>query len=88
MVTCGENALSNSPDVDLDAVAPCYQEEADTRMFLHLKAVVMAGHTHVVMKTVDSDEVHLAPRAMITLAPLGLQELWIAYGCGQNFRYK
>ena len=77
---------SNPTGINLQSLTPCSQEEADTRMFLHLAAAVTAGHTNVLMRTVDSDIVCLAPRAVVLLLSQGLKELWIAFGSGKHFR--
>jgi len=52
-------------------------------MLLHLKNAVQQGHNSVSIRTVDTDVVVLA----VTAAEcLGIQELWIAFGVGKNFR--
>ena len=42
VVTKGEDAVSNQA-ANLDAVAPCSHEEADTRIFLHAQHAVKRG---------------------------------------------
>ena len=42
--TCRENVVSSSDDIYLANLAPCKQEEADTRLFLHSADCVKQGH--------------------------------------------
>ena len=46
IVTKGELALSNY-DCDLTSLSPCNHEEADTRIFLHMKHMVLLGHKSI-----------------------------------------
>ena len=65
-------------------MAPCTHKEADTRMILHLEDAVRQQYNKVSIRTVDTDVVVLA----ITSAQrLGINELWIAFGSGKNFRF-
>ena len=45
---------------NLSALSPCTQEEADTRLMLHAADCVNEGHTRLLTKTVDADEVAIA----------------------------
>ena len=45
-------------------LAPCTQEEADSRIMLHLKDIVMEGNSRVSIHTVDTDGVVLAIKAV------------------------
>ena len=65
----------------------CTQEEADTRMFVHVADMVHHGYNHIMIRTTDSDVVVIAISVMQHLKSRGLQELWIAYGTGPSFRY-
>ena len=69
---------------DISALAPCTHEEADTRIFLHLEDAVHQGHSRVSIRTVDTDVVVLA---VASAQRLDLDELWIAFGVGKNFRF-
>lgn len=51
--TRGEGVLSSKP-IDLDLLSPCLQEEADTRMMLHLHHAAQHGHTKAYLRNVDS----------------------------------
>ena len=63
-------------------LAPCTQEEADSRIMLHLKDIVMEGNSKVSICTVDTDVVVLAMKAVECL---GIPELWVAFGVGESF---
>ena len=69
---------------DISALAPCTHEEADTRIFLHLEDAVHQGHSRVSIRTVDTDVVVLA---VASAQWLDIDELWIAFGVGKNFRF-
>lgn len=74
--------LSNKP-TDLSAVSPCKQEEADTRMMLHLRHATQQGHAKVYLRTVDSDVVVLAVNFF---QELGLEQLCIGFGSGKTYK--
>ena len=59
LTTKADIVLSNKP-TDLSDLSPCQQEEADTRMMLHLRHAADQGHTKAYLRTVDSDVVVLA----------------------------
>ena len=78
------NVLCSLADADLDNVVPCSQEEADTRIFLHASDAVNKGYRKLSVRTVDSDIVILA---VSMFNEINLEELWLAFGTGSNFRY-
>ena len=53
-------------------------------MILHLADAVNEGFCTTLLRTVDSDIVILAVAAA---SKLDVQELWVAFGMGKNFRY-
>ena len=65
-------------------VNPFSHEEADTRIFVHVNEIAQRGHSKVMVRTVDTDMVIIA---IAHFLDIGLQELWIAFGTGKNFRY-
>ena len=77
--------MSYPQGAELDALKPCSQEEADTRMILHVAAATQEGHRDVVIRTSDSDVVVLAVWAAESPRDK-LDQLWIALGTGRNFR--
>ena len=74
-----------TPEQDTSSLEPCNHEEADTRMFLHMKdGLDRQGLHHVLIYTVDTDVVVLAISAVAKLNNLNLS---IAFGTGTHFRY-
>ncbi len=53
-------------------------------MFLHLADAVNEGFANIQLRTVDTDVIVLAVAAA---AKIDVQELWVAFGTGKNFRY-
>ena len=83
LVSTSANVALSNPPTELPTVTPCNQEEADTRMFLHVFAMTQDGHKRITIRTVDSDVVVLA---ITTFAKMEeLEELRIAYGTGRSF---
>ena len=80
--TKGEFTLSNKP-ADVTTLSPCYHEEADTRMMLHLRHAAEEGHTKAYLRTVDTDVVVLS---IYHFHQLNLSELWVGFGSGKTFR--
>ena len=65
-------------------IAPTDHEEADTRLFLHVKDAVQNGFENVMIRTVDTDVLILS----ITLYnSLSAQTLWVDFGMGKNRCY-
>ena len=79
LTTKADLVLSNKA-TDLTALTPC-QQEADTRMMLHLHHAAEQSHTKAYLRTVDSDVVVLA---INFFHELGLLELWIGFGSGKS----
>lgn len=80
------DCVSSPAGIDLNALAPCTHEEADTRVFLHVAAATLAGHHKVIFRSNDSDVVVLGITTFVTLGNK-IEELWIAFGTGRHFRY-
>ena len=83
ITTSGVDVLSPSP-VEREGLTACNHEEADTRIFIHVKHASARGLKKVLISTVDTDVVVLA---IAYAKQLELQELWIAFGVGNHFRY-
>jgi hypothetical protein len=75
--------LSNRGSNLHSTLTPCDHEEADIRIFLHLKHAADHGHTEACIRTVDSDVVVLA---IHHFKELQLSSLWISFGTGKNRR--
>ena len=85
MVTDGEQVICVPQHEDVNSLAPCNQEEADTRMMLHVAHAAQHGHHQIRVRTVDTDGVVLA--VMVVQKLPGGDELWVAFGTGKNYRY-
>ena len=81
MADCG-NVYSNGV-LDLNNLIPCDIEEADERIFLHVKHIAQEYHK-ILIKTVDSDVV---VALSVFHRVLGISELWVEFGTGKNIRY-
>ena len=60
------------------------KEEADDRMFVHVKDLCDAGYRRITIITVDTDVVIIALSAMWDLT---IEELWIELGVGRTKRW-
>ena len=83
LATQGEHVISSSA-TEIDRLSPCNHEEADTRMFLHLKDLSEKGHRKITLKTVDTDVVVIA---LSQFHKLEIEELWIEFGTGTNLHW-
>ncbi|KAG1674646.1 Pinin [Nymphon striatum] len=81
--TDGPDVLCAPDCEDLSSVSPCSHEEADTRIFVHCMDAALKGHKSIMIRTVDTDVV----LAVATFHILPVDELWIAFGTGNKFRY-
>ena len=73
-----------STTIDKTGLAPCNHEEADTRIFIHVKHASENGMKKILVRTVDTDVVVLA---IALKRKLELKELWVAFGVGKHMRY-
>jgi len=64
-------------------LAACPHEEADSRIFVHVKDMAPQGHAKVMIRTVDTDMVI----AVAKFLQIGLKKLWVAFGTGKNYRH-
>ena len=83
ITTSGADVLSSSL-VETEGLTSCNHEEADTRIFIPVKHASARGLKKVLIRMVDTDVVVLV---IANASKLELQELWIAFGVGNHFRY-
>ena len=57
MIATYEKSVLSNQNIDQSILAPCHQEEADTRMFLHVFDASKAGTEKIMIRTVDTDGV-------------------------------
>ncbi|CAB4022060.1 Hypothetical predicted protein, partial [Paramuricea clavata] len=82
--TVEDGAVSNQADIDLEPLMPCNIEEADERIFVHVRNAAEEC-SRILVKTVDSDVVVIALSAFHRIP--GLQELWLEFGVGKHLRF-
>ncbi len=72
--------------IDLSDLSPCQQEEADTRMMIHLRHAVDQGRTKAYLRTVYHVYSDVVVLAIHFFRDLGLPELCIGFGSGKAYR--
>ena len=82
VATDDENVVSNR-DIDMSSLMPCNFEEADERIFVHLKHA-SSRYSRFLTKTVDSDVVVIAISIFLKVP---LRELWIEFGAGKSLKF-
>jgi len=74
--TANEQVVCSSSSTITSPLAHCSQQEADSRIFVHVKDMAQNGHAKVMICTVDTDVVVIAVAKFLQI---GLQELWVAF---------
>ena len=82
--TDGSGVLCSPAESYVACLDPSSQEEADTRLLLHVADAVQNGCKKVTIRTVDTDVVVLAVASFSKIVP---DELCVAFGVGSSFRY-
>ena len=77
VVTDGDRVLCVPPQQDIDALAPCNHEEADSRMLLHVAHAAKHRHHQILVRTIDTDVVVLA--VMVAHTRPDKDELWLGF---------
>ena len=73
-----------SKTIDCIGLTPCNHEEADSRMFLHVKHAKGCGHQNILVKSVDSDIIVIA---ILVYHQLNIDKFWVEYGVGKHRRF-
>ena len=81
--TRGDSVITNMAD-ECPQLSPCSQEEADSRMLLHVAGCAREGHKHVRIKTIDTNVVVLA---VAFFKQLHLEELWVEISVHRRRRF-
>ena len=63
--------------LNMQGLSPCDQEEADTRMFVHVKHAANE-YSHIMIKTIDTNVVCIAISCVKHIPEL--EEIWIEFG--------
>ena len=69
------------------SLTPCDHEEADTRLFVHVRDAVREGRHTIIVKASDTDVLVIALAILPELIEVGLERMWLAYGQGMLMRY-
>ena len=69
------------------SLTPCDHEEADTRLFVHVRDAVREGRHSIIVKASDTDVLVIALAILPELIEVGLERMWLAYGQGMLMRY-
>ncbi|KAK3887602.1 hypothetical protein Pcinc_008306 [Petrolisthes cinctipes] len=85
VVTEGESAICLPRQQGESSLAPCCQEETNTRIMLHVAHAAAHDHRQIQVQTIDTDVVVLA--VMVAQALPCMDELWIDFGTGKNCPY-
>ena len=84
LVSTKESGVVSNQIQDETNLAPCNQEEADTRIFLHVLDASKKGYKKISVVANDTNVVVIA----ICMFPhLELEELWVEYGTGTNKKW-
>ena len=83
VTTKGERVISTST-LDISALQPCTQEEADHRIMLHCAHAYQHGMKKIMVHATDTDVLVLT---IATASVLEGCEIWLAFGHNKNFRY-
>ena len=78
--------VTNIPDYLPSQLTPCNHEEAGTRIFVHVKELVLKDHKVVLLDTVDTNVVVIDISYFNELSQFGLEKLWIEFGVRMNKR--
>ena len=89
IMTKGENAITTTSDtsINLEEVAPCTHEEADMRIFLHVRHAATEGYKSLMIEANDTDIVVIAISLMPSLAATGLEKIGLHFCKGEHRRW-
>jgi hypothetical protein len=83
VVTKEDNVVSNTA-IYTDYIAPCIDEEADTRMFLHTTHAAIGGSKSIYIVSYDTDVVVIG---VAVFDDLNVDHLWMTFGKGNDLRW-
>ena len=81
-----DTCISSSNELDLSSLTPCNHEEADTRVFLHVKDMTQQGYTKMVIQKVDTNVLVLVVSVYEQLQE-EMEELLVDFGAGKNRKF-
>ena len=80
LFTTADSVLSASDRDNTTTLYPCNQEEADSRIFLHVEDAVKSGSSSITIRTNDTDVVVLAA----AYASKRKVQIYVSMGIGEN----
>ena len=75
--------IRSVPDERNSTLQPCNQEEADSRLFLHVDDAVNSGYKSIMIRTKDMDVVVLA----VVMSIRRNIQIYVSFGTGNNHKY-
>ena len=84
IATAQEDVMSNDVDTNLKDIMLSNQEEADTRLLLHVFHACKKGFEKVSIITADTDVVVIA---LYHYSDLQIDELWVRFDVGEHKRW-
>ncbi len=84
IISAFDITVTSASTKDITLISPTDHEEADTRLFLHVKDMGTEGHKRVMIRTVDTDVLMLS---ISLYDDLKLEQLWIDFGSGKQRCY-
>lgn len=82
--TVDTSVICNHGGEDVSFLSDCNHEEADTRIFLHVKDASNKSYRNIMVRTVDTDVVVIA---VYVMQHVQLEKMWILFGVGKKMRY-
>ena len=79
--THGKDVILSAQRTNLELLAPCTHEEADTRLMVHALDSASNGYKRLKIRSDDTDVVVLAIAIANTLPA---DQVWVTYGTGKN----
>ena len=83
LCTKHSHVVSNTRSIT-DNLQPCNQEEADTRLLLHVHDIASRGLKKILIIASDTDVVVIS---LYIFYSLFIEELWIEFGAGKHRRW-
>ena len=82
-ITSNENVINPGGGNDM----PCFKEEADSRIVIHVIHAIESGYLSISIRTVDSDVLVILVGHFATFLSINpTLKLWVAFGTGKDFR--
>ena len=78
--TYGKDVILPAQRTNLELLAPCTHEEADTRLMVHALDAASNGYKRLKIRSDDTDVV----LAIAIANTLPADEVWVTYGTGKN----